>query len=551
MADAGNNNASLQYAFIFDRRLGVADESAGEQEKLEQVLFFWPPQTSAFQQIMRISLCSGVLDFCHSFSGAALVDGVQMEEQYYTFYECEKDIWMVWVVSNPRKLEFGGRRGPVLSKTESMRNIFQPSTLREQLQSMHAIYRLFHGSIRSNIAPDGDLSVMHDLMAKRRALRKALEMQEKLDDGAVTRTEGNLARAAQAPALTEELREMEATSTVTEVRRQLRQIVSQFLSDEFVQRWDHHPFTYQRAVSRCSVERFTFLSVQYFASTVKTGLDGMVQNLVVFNENDLIWSDYDERVLDLICTALQSPAMARSWSQSERMSLPFLLESNGHVMARRIILDQSSDEKKRSQWADESSSDDEDVVAASDSNVQSLRQQVLIVYYQAPMTICLGVDTEAWDNQWPSSTDDQKSGNKNADLPPKGSESPTAAGAAASSSSAADPFNPPLCSRIVALIKPELRKLSKLIERHKKAQSSSSSGADGAVAKLPVRYIVKNLNNNRIKLYGFERNGSNAGGNRRGTGLRAIKSFSAIASIAPQLTQEVVSFSCVSLLLLK
>ena len=185
MAD---NLVSLQYAFIFDRRLAVADESAGDHEKLEQVLYFWPQQTSAFQQIMRVSLCCGLLDFSRSFSGKPSVDGVQMEEQYYTFYECEPEIWMVWVVRNPRKLEFGGRRGVVLSKTKNMRNIFTPQTLREQLHSAHAIYRLFHGSLRSSIAPGGDLSVMDELAAKRRALRKALEMQEKLDDGAVSRT---------------------------------------------------------------------------------------------------------------------------------------------------------------------------------------------------------------------------------------------------------------------------------------------------------------------------------------------------------------------------
>jgi hypothetical protein len=322
MADpAANPNASLQYAFIFDRRLRAEDEAAGEQEKLEQVLYFWPPQTSGFQQIVRISLCSGVLDFCRSFSGAAAVDGVQMEDQYYTFYECEEDIWMVWVVRNPRTLEFGGRRGPTLSKTKHMRNNFRPTTLREQLRGMHSIYTLFHGSLRASIAPGGDLSFMHELMAKRRALRKALEMKEQLDEGSVASTEFNVARAAQVPALEAELKVLEAGSTVTRVRRQLRQVAGQFLVDDFTQRWDHHAFrcvprgacvrarvsaavvvaivvaivvctcactvcaisflllsaaaitdrSYQTAVSRCAVESFTYLSVQYFTSTVKTG----------------------------------------------------------------------------------------------------------------------------------------------------------------------------------------------------------------------------------------------------------------------------------------
>ena len=197
----------------------------------------------ALQQLVRVSLCSGVLDFCRSFSGTAHVDGVQMEDQYYTFYECEADIWMVWVVRNPHTLEgFGARRGPTLSKTKHMRNIFRPSTLREQLRGVHAIYRLFHGSLRSSIAPGGDLSIMHELMAKRRALRKAREMKEKLDEGAVTSTDANVARAAQVPELEAALQGLEAGSTVTRVRRQLRQVVAQFLGDDFTQRWDHHAF---------------------------------------------------------------------------------------------------------------------------------------------------------------------------------------------------------------------------------------------------------------------------------------------------------------------
>jgi hypothetical protein len=265
-------DVSLQYAFIFDRRLDAVDEGAGEDEKLEQVLFFWPPQTSAFHQLMRVGLATGVMSFCRAFSGEDVVDGVQMEAQYYTFLECEPDIWMVWVVSNPRKLEgFGGRRGAVLSKTRQVDHVFNPHTLREHMRGIHGIYRLFHGSLRSRIAPGGDLSTMHRLMEVRRDLRKAREMSEKIAEGAVTSTDANLARAAQVPGLEAELLAQEAASTVTAVRRQLRQVVGQFLTDDFTKRWDHHSFAYQTAVTRCAVERFTYLSVHYFTSTVKTG----------------------------------------------------------------------------------------------------------------------------------------------------------------------------------------------------------------------------------------------------------------------------------------
>ena len=262
---------SLEYAFVFDRQLDVGDESAGESEKLEQSLFFWPPGTSTFQQIMRISLCTGVLDFCRAFSGTASTDGVQMKDQYYSFYECEKDIWMVWVVSNPRKLEFGGRRGSVISRTEHSTHVFTPQTLLGHLKYIHGLYRLYHGSLRSQIAPNGDLSAMHEIIAMRRRLRKAVEMKEKLDEAAVSRTDANVARAAELPHLQEELKRIEASSPVTQVRKQLRHIVYQFLGEEFTHQWNHHGFLFQSDVTHCPIEKFTYLSVQYFASTVKRG----------------------------------------------------------------------------------------------------------------------------------------------------------------------------------------------------------------------------------------------------------------------------------------
>ncbi len=47
----------------------------------------------------------------------------------------------------------------------------------------------------------------------------------------------------------------------------------------------------------------------------------------------------------------------------------------------------------------------------------------------------------------------------------------------------ADLFNPPLCARIATLIKPELRKLSKLIDRNKKpASGTGTTGGDGDAA---------------------------------------------------------------------
>ena len=48
----------------------------------------------------------------------------------------------------------------------------------------------------------------------------------------------------------------------------------------------------------------------------------------------------------------------------------------------------------------------------------------------------------------------------------------------------ADLFNPPLCARIATLIKPELRKLSKLIDRNKKpaASGTGTAGGDGDAA---------------------------------------------------------------------
>jgi hypothetical protein len=369
----------------------------------------------------------------------------------------------------------------------------------------------------------------------------------------------------------------------------------------------------------------------------------------MFYDKDLIWSDYDQRVVDLICTALQSPSFTKSWSQSERMSMPFLLEPNGHVLWRRIFLDQSGDElppaADRGRDDDHSHRHQHTPHREHDLNPTS-REQVMIVYFQAPITICLGLDPEAWHGQWgndaaavgsnsgpapatgaaaagtamaggsaltgaatTANVHNKRVGPQTVGSSPLESLAPppqaqaqatvrsardqdgvaaTAAAATAAAAAAAaaarptssqggatsaaaggaDLFSPPLCERIAALIKPELRKLSKLIDRNKRASSSGgggggggggsvgvggaggggsprSGGGDGssaelaALAKVPVRYIVKNLNNHRIQLYGFDTPVQHSGGRRGSVEITVPKGFAAVRSVVAHLNQEV------------
>ena len=224
-----------------------------------------------------------------------------------------------------------------------------------------------------------------------------------------------------------------------------------------------------------------------------------MKNLALFNDNQLVWSDYNQRVLNLIGNALQSPSFSKAWSQSERMSFPFLLDSGGRVMAKRILIDQPLEEVRSSPLHRNP--------VNPHLNRAKQTEQVLVVYYQAPITLCLGLDPAAWDTQWEVSAEVAE-GKSPAETKTKS-------------------LVPPLCERIQATIRPELRKLSRLIDRtHKGNQDTSSRW------KSSTRAIVRNINSGRLRLFGFD-----GGSGKKGDAT--VQTFAAVQSVLPQLSQEV------------
>ena len=94
----GSKPAALVSFIVFSRPLGSDDEAASLEEIVEKVLFFHPATASTNEQLARISICEGLIDFTSKFSPKDPVSVVHMRDHHYTFLQCEPGTWMVMIV---------------------------------------------------------------------------------------------------------------------------------------------------------------------------------------------------------------------------------------------------------------------------------------------------------------------------------------------------------------------------------------------------------------------------------------------------------------------
>jgi hypothetical protein len=100
---------------------GSNDEAASTQEVAEKILFFHPSGLTVDEQLQRISLCEGILDFTRyqelwilhvpfcmlvnccpyasKFSPDQSCNALYMDKSHYTFLECEPSVFMIMVAT--------------------------------------------------------------------------------------------------------------------------------------------------------------------------------------------------------------------------------------------------------------------------------------------------------------------------------------------------------------------------------------------------------------------------------------------------------------------
>ncbi|GAA0162722.1 hypothetical protein LIER_39463 [Lithospermum erythrorhizon] len=113
---------------IFDLRRGQ-----NEGEEVEKILYFYPPDLPFSSQLSVVGLSEGLITFTRIFSPQAACEVIEADKHSHVFFEAEPDIWMVMIVEKNKELE-------AIWRTESLRAV---------LKEVHALFLLFHGSIRA------------------------------------------------------------------------------------------------------------------------------------------------------------------------------------------------------------------------------------------------------------------------------------------------------------------------------------------------------------------------------------------------------------------
>ncbi|XP_022776575.1 vacuolar fusion protein CCZ1 homolog B-like isoform X2 [Durio zibethinus] len=141
LASVGTASEGMQLC-MFDLRRGQ-----NEGQELDKILFFFPADLPFSTQLSVIGLSEGLITFTRIFSPEAACEVIEAERHSHVFYEAEPDIWMVMIVEKSKESEA----------------IWRIDALREVLKEIHALFMMFHGSIRALLdkEPGGELTRAH------------------------------------------------------------------------------------------------------------------------------------------------------------------------------------------------------------------------------------------------------------------------------------------------------------------------------------------------------------------------------------------------------
>lgn len=71
---------------VFHRQLGSVDESSTNDEQREKILYYYPPDVSIDNQLSKMSMIEGLIEFTSKFSSES-IDFVTMEHDTWSFCE--------------------------------------------------------------------------------------------------------------------------------------------------------------------------------------------------------------------------------------------------------------------------------------------------------------------------------------------------------------------------------------------------------------------------------------------------------------------------------
>jgi hypothetical protein len=159
---------ALQFAFIIHRGMGCDDESATDVEQAEKILFYYPRLTTVADQLSKINMVEGLIDFAAKFSVDS-ISTVVMQQNTWAFLECEPDVWFVIATdSQVHPQDHSSDSGLVQGTHQPNMHAMEAS-----LRNMYEMYCTTNGRIRNALERD-ITNTSTDLIATVKALRKQI-----------------------------------------------------------------------------------------------------------------------------------------------------------------------------------------------------------------------------------------------------------------------------------------------------------------------------------------------------------------------------------------
>ena len=128
----------LSCALVFHRKLGSEDESSTEDEQRERILFYYPPDVSISNQLNKLSMLEGLIDFSKKFSPKENIEYVDMENDIWGFLEVEPDIWIVVAL----------KQSPIHNPTSNVLPFRQVPNGRAIVRTLQRMYQLYYTLFR-------------------------------------------------------------------------------------------------------------------------------------------------------------------------------------------------------------------------------------------------------------------------------------------------------------------------------------------------------------------------------------------------------------------
>lgn len=320
----------LKYLIVIHRGLSCVDESATDIEQSEKILYFYPNNISLSEQLGKITMLEGLIDFSSKFS-LDPIESCVLDNLTWSFYQCEPDIWIIMANQNILKENFqkyvSHHQNSVYCGQQSLKNIYE-------------MLYLFSGPIHQNIVGKNEigLKTIDQIKRLRKKIRK-LDISIGQLDSDITYLRGEGANPNGSDLVYFKDKNLEGISSEKEGKFNEREklvnelddlldspyyLVKFFRSDlskylnwqiDFLV-FEHHSAFTQTYRSIQYIENASLASNLLFQlkEVLADATHNLSKGFAYFHNQQLVWSDFDNRSTQLLSQFLHMKEFERLYT---------------------------------------------------------------------------------------------------------------------------------------------------------------------------------------------------------------------------------------------